>query len=103
MLMATKRSSSCNGQDDCSPQHFQELIGATMLVTTKELTKVSSPAESPQYTMTIPAGTRCAWKGNGIVVADLSKVIGGNDHDLQHYHIWIYESEVEEVDDAMGC
>jgi hypothetical protein len=27
MLMATKRSSSCNGQDDCSPQHLQEPIG----------------------------------------------------------------------------
>jgi hypothetical protein len=68
-----------------------------MLVTTKELTKVSSPAKSPQYTMTIPAGTRCARKGNGIVVADISKVIGANAHDLQQYHIWVYESEVEEV------
>jgi hypothetical protein len=74
-----------------------------MLVTSKELKKVSSPALSPQYTMTIPAGTRCARKGNGIVVADISKVIGGDEHDLQHYHIWIYESEVEEVGDAMGC
>jgi hypothetical protein len=74
-----------------------------MLVTSKELKKASSPAQSPQYTMTIPAGTRCVRKGNGIVVADISKVIGGNDHDLQRYHIWIYESEVEKVDEAMGC
>lgn len=67
----------------------------TNLVTRKELKVLSSPACWPRYTMTIPAGTRCKLMDNGhYVVDDVSKVIGGNAHDLAHYYIWLDSSDV---------
>jgi hypothetical protein len=62
--------------------------------TVKDIKVMSSPACSPQYEMTVPKGTRC-YVVNGLpVVDDVSKVIGGNPHDLQHYYIWLNHSDV---------
>jgi hypothetical protein len=69
----------------------------TKLVTARDLTKTSSPACSPQYQMTIPAGTRCKRLDQGIVVDDTSRVAGGNAHDLAHYYIWLTEDDVTEI------
>lgn len=63
--------------------------------TTHELVTVSSPACSPQYRMTIPAGTLCERIGESFVVYETSKVIGGNAHDLEHYYIFVNPSDVE--------
>lgn len=72
-----------------------------MIVTARELKKLSSPACSPQYTMTIPAGVRCARiatnSGPRPVVADVAKVINSNQHDLEHYYIWLDDADVVEV------
>jgi hypothetical protein len=75
---------------------FDEQIKAikAKAVTARELTKLSSPACSPQYTMTIPAGTRVDYVDGMPVVGDTSKVIGGNAHDLEHYYIWLDPNEV---------
>lgn len=67
------------------------------LVTVRRLKKLSSPACSPQYTVTIPAGTRCEEKDSRFVVADTSKVTGSNAHDLEHYYVWLDDSEVAEL------
>lgn len=67
---------------------------AVTYVTARELQKVSSPAQSPQYTMTIPAGTRCKIVDGRFVVDDTSKVVGGNPHDLAHYYIWLDDADV---------
>lgn len=68
-----------------------------MIVTKRELKKLSSPACHPRYVMTVPAGTRCARLGDQFVVDDTSKVVGGNAHDLAHYFIWLLPGDVEEV------
>jgi hypothetical protein len=67
-----------------------------MLRTKRELKIQSSPAQHPQYTMTVPRGTRCELVDGCPVVADTSKVIGGNTHDLVHYYIWIPAGSVED-------
>lgn len=68
--------------------------------TARKLEKLSSPACSPRYTMTIPAGTACKQvqihRDWGWVVEDVSRVIGGNAHDLEHHYIWLDDSEVIE-------
>lgn len=66
----------------------------TNLVTRNEVKVLSSPACSPQYTMTVPAGTRCKIVQGKPVVDDVSKVIGSNDHDLAHYYVWLEDSDV---------
>lgn len=76
-----------------------EAARSAPLVTTRELRKLSSPAQHPHYLMTIPAGTRCErvpGQGGGIAVADVSKVRGGNAHDLKHYYVWLSPDEVQE-------
>lgn len=68
-----------------------------MLVTKREIQKLSSPAQSPVYLMTIPAGTRCKMVDGRPVVDDTSKVQGSNPHDLAHYYVWLNADDVEEV------
>lgn len=65
-----------------------------MLTTKHDLVKLSSPAQSPQYLMTIPARTRCELIDGKPVVADTTRVIGGNRHDLAHYYIWLDPDDV---------
>ena len=67
---------------------------AVNYVTARELQKLSSPAQSPQYMMTVPAGARCKIVDGRFVVDDTSKVTGGNQQDLVHYYIWLDDSEV---------
>ena len=64
--------------------------------TTREIKQLSSPACSPQYTVTIPAGT-CVrlFEAGRAVVEDIAKVQGGNAHDLKHYYVWIDLADVE--------
>lgn len=64
------------------------------VVTRTQLSKLSSPACSPRYTMTIPALTACKVVNGSWVVEDTAKVIGGNDHDLNHYYIWLDDTDV---------
>lgn len=69
----------------------------TIPVTVGRLRKLSSPAQHPQYTMTIPRNTECKQVDGKWVVADTSKVSGGNAHDLEHYYIWLNDSDVAEL------
>ena len=63
--------------------------------TTREIKQLSSPAFSPQYTVTIPIGTRCKLPPTGkAYVDDINKVQGSNRHDLKHYYIWIDVADV---------
>lgn len=66
-------------------------------VTRRVIAKTSSPACSPQYIMTVPQHTECERKDSGWVVADIAKVKGGNTHDLEHYYVWIDESDIVEL------
>jgi hypothetical protein len=62
----------------------------------REIKQPSRPACSPQYTMTIPKGTRVSLPVPGAaVVDDTAKVVGSNAHDLQHYFIWIDLADVD--------
>ena len=64
--------------------------------TKRELKVWSSPACSPRYEMTIPAGTRCKFFAGGHpVVDDVSKIIGGNAHDLAHHYVWLNSADVD--------
>lgn len=65
-----------------------------MATTNRTLHKLSSPACSPRYMMTIPAGTECTKVDGRWVVADTSKVVGSDSHDLEHYYIWLDADEV---------
>ena len=69
----------------------------TMLTvyTTREIKQLSNPACSPQYTVTIPVGTRCKLPPIGpAYVEEIEKVEGGNSHDLKYYYIWISRDDV---------
>ena len=64
--------------------------------TKREIKQLSSPACSPQYTVTIPKGTRVRLPVPGAaVVDDTATVIGSNAHDLQHYYVWIDLADVD--------
>jgi 3D (Asp-Asp-Asp) domain-containing protein len=64
--------------------------------TKREIKQLSSPACSPQYTVTIPKGTRIRLPVPGAaVVDDTAKVIGSNAEDLQHYFVWIDLADVD--------
>lgn len=71
-------------------------------VTKREIKQLSSPACSPRYTVTIPAGTECEPvprhpRRCGFAVKDVTKVIGSNPHDLKYYFVWIDDCEVVAV------
>ena len=71
--------------------------------TKREIRQLSSPACSPRYTVTIPAGTECELitrkpRRSDYAVKDVSKVRGSNPHDLKYYFVWIDESEIEDRD-----
>lgn len=64
--------------------------------TTRQVKTMSSPACSPRYLMTIPAGTLVEIVSGRPVVAlaDLGKVEGSNAHDLAHYYVWLPQDAV---------
>lgn len=66
--------------------------------TTRQIKIMSSPACSPRYLMTIPAGTLVEFVGGRPVVdpADFHKVAGGNAHDMVHYYLWLPRDAVAE-------
>ena len=63
----------------------------------REIKQLSSPACSPQYTVTIPKGTRVRLLPvpGAAMVDDTAKVICSNAHDLQHYYVWIDLANVD--------
>jgi hypothetical protein len=64
--------------------------------TKREIKQLSSPARSPQYTVTIPKETRVRLPVPGAaVVDDTAMVIGSNAQDLQHYFVWIDLADVD--------
>jgi 3D (Asp-Asp-Asp) domain-containing protein len=64
--------------------------------TKREIKQQSRPACSPQYTVTIPKGTRVRLPVPGAaVVDDTATVIGSNAQDLQHHFVWIDLADVD--------
>jgi 3D (Asp-Asp-Asp) domain-containing protein len=64
--------------------------------TKREIKQLSSPARWPQYSVTIPKGTRVRLPVPGAaVVDDTANVIGSNAHDLQHYYVWVDLADVD--------
>jgi hypothetical protein len=47
--------------------------------------------------VTIPKGVRCKQVGGRYVVDDVARVTGANEHDLQHYYVWLDDADVTEI------
>jgi hypothetical protein len=77
------------------PEAREAFINATRLVTKHNVEVTSSPACHPQYVMTVPAGTLCKLIDGKPVVAETSKIIGGNPFDLAHHYVWLSADDVE--------
>jgi 3D (Asp-Asp-Asp) domain-containing protein len=77
--------------------HASQMLNMTQYGYSKrEIKQPSRPASSPQYTVTIPKGTRVRLPvPDAAVVDDTAKVIGSNAADLQHYFTWIDLADVD--------